>query len=115
MGAGCSAVVYTTAPTAPAAAALFNLVSKKQVPRKIRAICPVSEPAGRAEQANPLLSRLETSFNGAVTGPGGGGADPGTASSEVLPTATLAENTRSLLLAPTAMTDGPSPGELMVA
>jgi len=47
---GPGTLLKTTAATAPAASALVTLVKKEQVPREMRAMEPVMEPAGKGLQ-----------------------------------------------------------------
>src|SRR5579864_6969951 len=94
------------AATAPPACALFTFCSKVQVPRKIRAIWPLAEPAGSGdEQRSPEGSMLETSKTVVVIGPGTGPVLVYAWTGAAPPIETLPLNARSLCTAPTLITE----------
>src|SRR5688572_28257514 len=114
-GDGESGAAYTIAPTAPAAWALFNFISKLHDPRMITATRLPRPLAGSGSHASPVPSSQATSPNGAVTAPAGAGPLPGTAKNDPSPAARTPEaNVRLFVVAPTAIADGAVAGEEIV-
>src|SRR5260370_10808113 len=94
------------AATAPPACALVTFCSNVHMPRKIRAIWPVAEPAGSGdEQSSPEGSALETSKMVVVMGPGTGPLLEQTWTRAAPPIETLPFSARSLCTDPTLLTE----------
>src|SRR5712692_9711059 len=85
IASGRAASVKTSAAMAPACCTLLILSSKKQTPRRMRAIDPERLPLGKEPHAMPLESNWATSARGPEIGVRELGPSPGKARIGAIP------------------------------